>query len=123
MVQVGPGTSHDRPPGGWFTPRSGAQSAIANALHGSVNAVCTHQRSVYRKLGVRSRRDAIRVQLRTGGVLPGQLGGSALVEDPLEHHAHEQPATESCDNPDEQRCEHPSHASDPEAVREQRGDP
>ncbi len=36
---------------------------IAAQLHVSVNTVRTHQRIIYRKLGVNSRRDAIRFQV------------------------------------------------------------
>ncbi|MGV9733993.1 response regulator transcription factor [Rhodococcus aetherivorans] len=36
---------------------------IAAALFVSVNTVRTHQRSIYRKLGVNSRRDAIKIRM------------------------------------------------------------
>lgn len=38
-----------------------SNAEIAAALHVSVNTVKTHQRSIYRKLGVSTRRDAVRV--------------------------------------------------------------
>lgn len=36
---------------------------IPAALFVSVNTVRTHQRSIYRKLGVNSRRDAIKIRM------------------------------------------------------------
>ena len=57
--------------------RSNAE--IAQALHVSVETVRTHARRVYRKLGVRTRRE-LRAGGRRAGRLPGvavALGGSA----------------------------------------------
>lgn len=36
---------------------------IAEALYVSINTVKTHQRAIYRKLGVANRREAVRVQV------------------------------------------------------------
>jgi len=36
---------------------------IAEALYVSVNTIKTHQRAIYRKLGVANRREAVRVRV------------------------------------------------------------
>ncbi|MFE4952372.1 LuxR C-terminal-related transcriptional regulator [Leifsonia sp. NPDC056665] len=46
-----------------FLRTSMSTADIALALHLSVNTVKTHQRSIYRKLGVTNRRDALKVRL------------------------------------------------------------
>ena len=61
-----------------FLPSHMTNEEISEALFLSVNTVKTHLRSAYRKLGVRSRRDAIARGRRLGLLLPrGQDGGRA----------------------------------------------
>jgi LuxR family maltose regulon positive regulatory protein len=54
-----------------FLPSHMTNEEISEALFLSVNTVKTHLRSAYRKLGVRSRRDAIARGRRLGLLLPG----------------------------------------------------
>jgi LuxR family maltose regulon positive regulatory protein len=57
-----------------FLPSHMTNEEISEALFLSVNTVKTHLRSAYRKLGVRSRRDAIARGRRLGLLLPGRRG-------------------------------------------------
>jgi len=54
-----------------FLPSHMTNEEISAALFLSVNTVKTHLRSAYKKLGVRSRRDAIARGRRLGLLLPG----------------------------------------------------
>jgi LuxR family maltose regulon positive regulatory protein len=58
-----------------FLPSHMTNEEISEALFLSVNTVKTHLRSAYRKLGVRSRRDAIARGRRLGLLLPGGCPG------------------------------------------------
>ena len=63
-----------------FLPSHMTNEEISAALFLSVNTVKTHLRSAYKKLGVRSRRDAIARGRRLGLLLPGwPAGPDALV--------------------------------------------
>ena len=59
-----------------FLPSHMTNEEISEALFLSVNTVKTHLRSAYRKLGVRSRRDAIARGRRLGLLLPCQPRGA-----------------------------------------------
>ena len=65
-----------------FLPSHMTNEEISEALFLSVNTVKTHLRSAYRKLGVRSRRDAIAHGRRLGLLLRCQPRGDPL-EPPL----------------------------------------
>ena len=61
---------------------------IAEALYISVNTVKTHERSIYRKLGAGSRRDALKTAAKRGIVL-NRAGGARWVNHPELGEAHE----------------------------------
>lgn len=60
-----------------YLPTMGSNAEIASALSVSQNTVKQHLKSVYRKLSVSSRREAVRVA-RDAGLLDG-LGGRVSI--------------------------------------------